>query len=260
MKWSNFKEFIFSLFPSYYKEHDTYKDNEGRGILERFISVCSEYLDTDILPDIDNFHHLWDVDKTSPIYLNYLWEYFGFIPYAYGIITRGDPYTKENLEKWINEASLQYPLGDTRSLLKYAISLYKIRGTQDFYTILGRFYGINFIITDPSENDNPFEEQGGISSTTVWELTYDSVSSYDSKSITYDRNSGDCWECVELKARIQIPQATVEWLTNNGSIQEAKKAIIGILNKYLPIHAKEFTIDTVIFESTITSIRVDNIL
>ena len=34
----NFKDYVFThLFPIYYKENDTYKDEEGKGILERFM-------------------------------------------------------------------------------------------------------------------------------------------------------------------------------------------------------------------------------
>lgn len=147
MKWFNpaktfFRDYIFSnLFDHYYKANDTYQDSEGKGIFERFIDVCSGYFDTEVMPDIDNFMECLDVDKANPIFLNYLWEYFGFIPYAYGVLTKGEPYTEENLENWIKE-DRGFPTADYRLVLRYAISLYKIRGTRRFYEILGRFYGV----------------------------------------------------------------------------------------------------------------------
>lgn len=68
----SFKQWVFpNLFPAYYKDYDTYKDKNGKGILERFIEVCSNYLDTDIIPDIDNFMDILDVDVTPDIFLNY---------------------------------------------------------------------------------------------------------------------------------------------------------------------------------------------
>ena len=140
----SFKQWVFpNLFPAYYKDYDTYKDKNGKGILERFIEVCSNYLDTDIIPDIDNFMDILDVDVTPDIFLNYFWEYFDFIPYAYGVLVKGTPFTKENVASWLNTPD-GFPKADTRSILKYAVSLYKIRCTQDFYTILGRFYGVRF--------------------------------------------------------------------------------------------------------------------
>ena len=34
----SFKQWVFpNLFPAYYKDYDTYKDKNGKGILERFI-------------------------------------------------------------------------------------------------------------------------------------------------------------------------------------------------------------------------------
>ena len=58
MKQFKFKDYVFKhMFPYYYKQYDTYKvlegDDKGKGILERFIDVCSEYLDKEVIPDID---------------------------------------------------------------------------------------------------------------------------------------------------------------------------------------------------------------
>ena len=166
----NFKAYVFThLFPIYYKENDTYKDEEGKGILERFIDSCTGYIDDNIMPDIDNFMDLLDVEKTPELFLNYFWEYFDYIPYAYGVLTRGEPYTKENVYKWLN-SSEGFPKADTRKILKYAISLFKIRGTEDFFTVLGRFYGVRFKfdlvlpIDEPSTQaiSEPEEEFSGI--------------------------------------------------------------------------------------------------
>ena len=255
MKWSSFKENLFSFFPHYYKENDTYKNDEGKGILERFIEVCSEYFDNEVIPDIDNFISCIDVDKTSPILLNYLWEYFGYIPYAYGLIVNGEPYTKENLQKWLLNSKDHYPSVNVRKLLKYAISLYKIRCTHDFYTILGKFYGVQFIVTDPTENDNPNEGSIGISGTSSWEVKYDKEFKYDSHR-KYDSSIKMCWECTQLEARIVIPQGTLEWLEVNGNIDTAKEALIEILNKYLPIHAKPFTTESITLEGSMSLLEI----
>ena len=124
-------DFVFQTFtqdrlPDYFRRNDTYKDKNGKGILERFIEVCSNYLDTDIIPDIDNFMDILDVDVTPDIFLNYFWEYFDYIPYAYGVLVKGVPFTKENVASWLNTPD-GFPKADTRSILKYAVSLYKIR-------------------------------------------------------------------------------------------------------------------------------------
>ena len=84
---SSFKQYVFThLFPAYYRENDTYKDGDGKGILERFIEVCSEYLDTQIMPDIDNFMDILDVDKTPDIFLKLKGiEYLNFMGDIYEV-------------------------------------------------------------------------------------------------------------------------------------------------------------------------------
>lgn len=237
---SNFKDYIFKhLFPYYYKDNDTYKDVEGKGILERFIDVCSEYFDTDIMPDIDNFMDILDVDKTPDIFLNYLWEYFGYIPYAYGILTKGEPYTRENVARWLNNPT-NFPKADTRSILKYAISLYKIRGTDDFYNILGRFYGVRFEITETECNggssQSTLDDGSGIGSELVISTYNNIYSSYDDVKAGY--RDGDCLSCIKLKVKVYIPTGIYELLEKNGNLENTEKAFKEIINKYIPVHAQ----------------------
>lgn len=277
MKWYRqtkrfFREYIFkNLFPYYYKYYDTYKDESGSGILERFISVCSEYLDESVMPDVDNIMDILDVDRTSPIFLNYLWEYFGYIPYAYGVLTRGEPYTEANLEKWLKE-DRGYPTADARQVLKYAISLYKIRGTDLFYRVLGRFYDVVFQIVDPTQN-NPVILPDSRS------VSYNQGFIFDDVASQYDKET-DCWECVPCELTISIPKyqweymqeknweiqdaivkdwmernpnacdteiteyrATVESEHSSDYSDKAKEALVGIVNLYLPVNVKEFKVE-----------------
>lgn len=288
MKWFNpakefFRNYIFSnLFDHYYKANDTYQDSEGKGIFERFIDVCSGYFDTEVMPDIDNFMECLDVDKANPIFINYLWEYFGFIPYAYGVLTKGEPYTEENLENWIKE-DRGFPTADYRLVLRYAISLYKIRGTKKFYEILGRFYGVTFNLTEVEGSTKAVTGFSGDGS-----VKYDNVSYYDTPSATYDTET-DCWECVPMILTIGIPKGQWNFMTKKDQeiqeklleewksmnpyateeeIQQAKEQIytehpsdysdkvketlINIVNKYLPVNVKYFEPNdsSVVFEQT----------
>lgn len=252
MKWSNVKDFIFSRLPGYFREYDTYKDSEGKGILERFIEVCSEYFDEEVISEIDNLSYLQDIDKTSPIFLNYLWEFLGYIPYAYGVITTGESYSKENLDKWLKQSLRGNLPVDTRRLLKYAISLYKIRCTKGFYDILGRFYGINFLVYDPNANIHPNQSGIGISSTSVWDTTYDSSRSYDVQNTNYD-SIGKCWECSKIRIVVQIPKATYDTIISKGDFENTKKMIVEIVNKYLPIQVKLLTVENDVSEPLLVS-------
>ena len=275
----SFKQWVFpNLFPAYYKDYDTYKDKNGKGILERFIEVCSNYLDTDIIPDIDNFMDILDVDVTPDIFLNYFWEYFDYIPYAYGVLVKGVPFTKENVASWLNTPD-GFPKADTRGILKYAVSLYRIRCTQDFYTILGRFYGVRFELEEilfedgysnkPSNNYRPigavFEDgysnkpsnNPGINYRLIGAVFEDVVSTYSGENEYYGDWKGlypygDCTSCTTIKANIYIPKGMYDAI--QGNIDNVKNAFVNLLNKYIPVNVKPFTKDTIELISEIPTI------
>lgn len=256
----SFKQWVFpNLFPAYYKDYDTYKDKNGKGILERFIEVCSNYLDTDIIPDIDNFMDILDVDVTPDIFLNYFWEYFDYIPYAYGVLVKGTPFTKENVASWLNTPD-GFPKADTRSILKYAVSLYKIRCTQDFYTILGRFYGVIFeleeILFEDGYSNKP-SNNPGINYRLIGAVFEDVVSTYSGENEYYGDWKGlypygDCTSCTTIKANIYIPKGMYDAIQDN--IDNVKNAFVNLLNKYIPVNVKPFTKDTIELISEIPTI------
>ena len=260
----SFKQWVFpNLFPAYYKDYDTYKDKNGKGILERFIEVCSNYLDTDIIPDIDNFMDILDVDVTPDIFLNYFWEYFDYIPYAYGVLVKGTPFTKENVASWLNTPD-GFPKADTRSILKYAVSLYKIRCTQDFYTILGRFYGVRFeleeILFEDGYSNKPSNKPSnnpGINYRLIGAVFEDVISTYSGENEYYGDWKGlypygDCTSCTIIKANIYIPKGMYDAIQDN--IDNVKNAFVNLLNKYIPVNVKPFTKDTIELISEIPTI------
>lgn len=251
-QFSNFKDYIFyNLFPYYYRENDTYKDSRGKGILERFIEVCAEYFDNEIMPDIDNMMDIIDIDKTSPEFLNYIWQYFDYIPYAYGAVI-GNNYTSTSILNDIN----QFPKADTRKILKYAISLFKIRGTRDFYRILGRFYGVSIDIeevpvsTGNSDNNTYTQVQDSESilvdpSDIVASVV---IATYNNASAWYDQikagySNRNCRDCVYFKVTIGIPQGMYEAIqkqaeTNPNRWNELYTVFNDLIKKYLPVYAR----------------------
>lgn len=259
---SNFKQWVFqNLFPSYYKEYDTYKGSDGKGILERFIEVCSSYLDNDIMPDIDNFMDILDIDKTPDIFLNYFWEYFDYIPYAYGVLVNGTPYTKNEVSNWLNPNN--FPSADTRNILKYAVSLYKIRCTEDFYTVLGRFYRVRFELKEILSEDNhisvPNDDNPAVNYRLIGATFDDVVCTYSGENVFYgDFRAlypyGDCTSCVTMKANIYIQKGMYDSIQQANNLENVKKAFIALLNKYNPINVKPFNEDTVELISYIPTI------
>lgn len=250
MKWykkarSYFRDHIFDMFPFYYHNTDTYKDPDGKGILQRFLEVCGSYLDNEVMPDVDNFMDCLDVDISDPIFLNYIWEYFGFIPYSYGIIIQGKPLNPEDIKREIIEYK-HFPYADTRLVLKYAISLYKIRGTKKFYDILGRIYGVKFELT-PKVPEDPDWDYKSIKGSIYEGFHYDSYNRFDSGS--------KCMECLEYNLTITIPKGYMDFIN---SLDEKSRALViqtyvNIINKYLPINIKPIEVsesDLTIKDST----------
>lgn len=48
------RELIHNLFPDYYRDKDTYKNSDGRGLFERFMDTFSTDIDEEILPKIES--------------------------------------------------------------------------------------------------------------------------------------------------------------------------------------------------------------
>ena len=241
-RFSSFKQYVFSnLFPYYYKDYDTYKDANGKGILERFVEVCSEYFDNEVVPEIDNILDNIDVDICKDLYLNYLWEFLGEIPYS---------------NTYNNKV---YPYPNPRQVLRYAISLFKIRGTALFYEVLGRLYdtSIGIEVVNPSNPQTPdsdgiirsklYYSKGSNNQVLFWygqymtypfgrcngcvhvkinlDLPYYAISSYIEKNgWYYDRENGKVYE--DSSKDVEIPLSTIEEVNS----------MVNVIKKYLPIN------------------------
>lgn len=253
-----FKDYIFkNLLPFFFQNNDSYRDEQGKGILERFMEICSGYFDTEIIddattktegdqyqPGLDNILNLIDVEKTPELFLNYIWEFLGEIPYAYGLIVQGQVYNKEDLEGWMinNE---DFPQADPRKLLKYCISLYKIRGTARFYDILGEFYGVNLSLVETSDGGDPGDEETEPNHDHLVLATYTGATG--ELVATYARSDleirapypdGDCTSCLYFILYITMSRTMYEKLEEEGHLQLVKDVMQRIVERYLPIHCR----------------------
>ncbi|MEG1415166.1 MAG: hypothetical protein RSC49_01050 [Clostridium sp.] len=233
---------LFKLFPYYYQANDTYKDDAGKGILERFLEICGTYFQDNITPDIDNILKIIDIDKTDDIYLNYIWEFLGSMPYAYGSIQNAGIWelysdTKLNRNTWIS-SSKDIPRARYRDILKYAISLYKIRGTLGFYNILLGFYDMSCTISDSSGDlDNP---QGSNVKPITAPPLYDSGIRFDTEKLVYDEML-DCFGCSEVNLVVDLSKLPVAPTTLD------KDRILLLLNRFRPLNVVVFSNSNVTF-------------
>lgn len=226
----NLRELIL-LLPRYFKDNDSYKDSNDKGILERFLSIFGDYLKDEIQPNIDNVTDLIDVENTDPKLLNFIWELMGAVPYAYGVMMSNSawntylPELPNDPSSWKEIATTDYPRADFRNLLKYVIPIFKARGTLDFYPLLLSFYGYECTVVDESgDYTNPVPSYPNVE----YPPEYDTDLRYDD-NVTYDITKPNCLRC----RRIEL------YITTNHPITEAFKYRLQILiNKYRPIYVR----------------------
>lgn len=144
---------LINLLPPIFKMQDTYKVG-GKGFLERYLEICGSYLTDVITSDIDNILDLIDIDHTPKEYLNNLWEFLGEIPFAniFNVdrekwdLLRDDPKANESMWLLPNNKPIVLTEQTARDLIKYSLSLYKIRGTKRFFEVILRLYGLECLI------------------------------------------------------------------------------------------------------------------
>lgn len=157
---------LMDLLPYYFKEQDTYKVN-GKGLLERYLDIFGAYFDNQVVRDISTLDDVIDIDKTPEVYLGYLWEFLGSMPYANPRAIDPDKWkqyfngfnsdsTIQSLSKlWLYRKDFDgdhYTLttDQVRALVKYSIALFSIRGTRKFFEVLLRLYGFEATISNGS--------------------------------------------------------------------------------------------------------------
>lgn len=152
------------FLPYYYKEADTYKV-AGKGILERYLEIFGNYFEDYIVEDTKNILDILDIDHCPEIYLNYLWEFLGQMPFAYGCNIDAEKWAMyfngfdsderiaELSQLWIipkdDSDNFNLSTDQVRKFLKYSVSLFKIRGTKRFFEILFKMYDLNCEIGMP---------------------------------------------------------------------------------------------------------------
>lgn len=255
---------LIDFLPFEYKDQDTYKV-DGKGILERFLEICGSYFQDNISADTDNLLGITDFNTCPEIYLNYLWESFGQLPFARwnnideeafktyynGLLSEAE--LNKLKPKWILPKTGTFSLTtqQIRNLLKYSISLLKIRGTSQFFEILFRMYGLNCTLDDPAKS--------GYDGWLKTHPYFDQDQYYDKAN--FDNIYG-CNQCINVTFHITGHGYT----SNNQSFIEFRKAIENIIDRFKPYHVGAtidygftvddgYTIDAEFLDPEITTIQ-----
>lgn len=159
----SFKNWIFGLFPDYWKETDSYKDNFDRGLWERYCANFDFEFNDEFYVFIGTILDFYNGLKIDPTYL----------PYA--------AYNAGDLGL----------TGDTdidRRLVAWAISLYKVKGAEPGFKLIFNLLGFPdiIIVENFPHKQNRYDDDVTI---------YDGTNLDDNTPMTYD--SSACPSCVE---------------------------------------------------------------
>lgn len=237
---------LIDFLPYYFKEKDSYKDDTGKGLLERFLELVGEYIlddsdrPTSLMPNIDNILDIIDVDYTRAVYLDYLYEFLGspmqdyitptseaeFLdqpPYYVWYLNYNVPLMDWTRIGFLGEVTViprkHYNAVDKR-FIKYAIALYKIRGTKYFYEVILNSY-FNLMGIELTEEVLVRTDDGTVK--------YDNKLAYDNE-YQYDGLALNCLACSSF-----IVDLTAY---NDRIVFEERARLKAWLEKYSPINTR----------------------
>lgn len=257
---------LIDFLPYYFKSHDTYKDSDGKGILEKFLNICGTYFDDVITPEISSVLDNLNIETTSKYYLGYLWNMLGSIPYAnrYIIDTNkwfnyfkgfDDPNFSAKESLWLKE---NLPVGfytntedidkKLRDIIKYSITLLKWRGTERFFKTMFSIYdiwtedsGVD-LIEDPTkalDYDGWYKEnysyKGDYNTDPEKILPHATVLDREynlTDKDTYFDNTYRCTQCIKVTFNIPIPNSGD--LSDFDSLNDFKQSVINFIDKFIP--------------------------
>jgi phage tail-like protein len=155
----SFLKHLWSKLPDYFHVMDSYRENDpeqkGRGLLQRYLLNFEQEYDQDIYPFIRDFVNILDPEITPEKFLPFL---------AY---TLGDPVDVDGTK------------ATYRKILRYAVAIYKIKGTIPSYKLLFNLLGLD---VDIIEYEPPVN------------IKFDREFKYDIPGIKYDQFCNVCGE------------------------------------------------------------------
>lgn len=192
-----FRNYLFSLLPDYFKEQDSYKDDNNEGLLERYLRIFGEEIDDEIYPFIETLLDVIYGGKSLTD--NILIRGDDILTYGPEILTYGPPKTirDDRFLKYIafmlgNPIDINGMADTYRKIINYAVAIYKIKGTNRSYELLFNLLGLKVIIRESIvteanryDNDLQYDQQD-----LVFDKTCELCSTY--LLIYYDKEQPEC--------------------------------------------------------------------
>lgn len=219
---------LINYLPFYYKEADTYKDSNGKGLLEHLLEICGTYFTNSIKIPIDNA--LDNLDISLSPFKNLIWSMLGKIPQGNSV--QEDPLQLSSIQQ--------------ENLLRYTNALYHIRGTKTFFESLFNIYNNDdnqlTLVSIVENEDNP---------PNYWSLDYrkklaedvgdTQLNSYmDDSYSKFDISPYDTFSKVKPTASVtftfQVGIGNTSFTDSEEYRESLFRFIANVVDKYLPIY------------------------
>lgn len=144
----SFAKFIFERLPVYFKINDTYKNRNGEGLLERYLSNFGYELDFEVMPQINCYLNIIDATVAPASFLKHIADVLGNPP---------DVFNSEQIY---------------RNLLAYIVSINKIKGTRKSYELFFSILGFDIEIEEiePVDLENFYDNGGQYDSGIIYDI------------------------------------------------------------------------------------------
>lgn len=247
---------LIDLMPSYYKEYDSYKDSNGKGLLEKFLNICGDYFKGSIISQLESFLEDTSLSNIDDLYINSLWEFLGEFPFlrstsynekVFKAVFKGNNLSqakeasKKEVKGLLEVTNSTYAI---KQILPYVISLYKIRGTNTFFDILFRLFNLTPYIKRVEEYNQLNDYSKGI----LPSLLYSNKSSNIEQTYIPKLDGNDdldgifmdkgikCNTCMTLFYEIGVPRKLISSgiLTEDGKLYI--EAVTNLIEKFTPYY------------------------
>jgi len=150
----NFTNWIFDRFPRRFKIEDSYKDADGKGLLERMMGVIGDELDEEIIPLIEDYQVQQNPITCDSKFINLIAFFYGNPP---------SPLSYEDLY---------------RKLLSKITEVNKIKGTEASYVLFFKLIGLDVAVREVPLVDYRYDKDN---------IRYD-----NNEHLRYDMNCPPC--------------------------------------------------------------------
>lgn len=175
-----FTDWLFQQLPEYFVVNDSYKNAQGKGLLERYLEAFAIELDDEIVKYIHDFPDVTNIDLSDVKFL----PHFGY--------QLGSP------------PNITFNPTDYRKFIKHVVSIYKIKGTVCSYQLLFNLLGLNVsVVEHPDEKQTIYDGGFNYDEDNLMDLSCSPCHTY---SLFYNSVDDDC----TIPTINSVPQALLD--------------------------------------------------